>query len=98
MRSFIGIIALPLLLAAGTADAQVDQKSKGKAAMAAPSVLPGSADQSPEDIRVRGRQWFAQCMADWDAATHMSKKDWGRTCRRVAFERTKFLMDDRGKK
>jgi hypothetical protein len=28
---------------------------------------------------------------DWDAGTHMTKKDWERTCGRLAQERTKFV-------
>ncbi|MBX9590764.1 MAG: hypothetical protein K2X43_15755 [Hyphomonadaceae bacterium] len=27
---------------------------------------------------------LASCLAMWDRKTHMSKQDWGRTCRRVA--------------
>jgi predicted DNA-binding protein (MmcQ/YjbR family) len=35
---------------------------------------------------------FDQCMKDWDASTHMTKRDWERVCRRVATDRTKFRM------
>jgi hypothetical protein len=49
--------------------------------------------ETPEQIKERGRAWFRQCMEDWDIATHMTKVEWERTCRRVATERTKFLMD-----
>src|SRR4029453_911727 len=33
---------------------------------------------------------FDQCMKDWDATTHMTKRDWERVCRRVATDRGKF--------
>lgn len=33
---------------------------------------------------------FDQCMKDWDASTHMTKRDWERVCRRVATDRGKF--------
>jgi hypothetical protein len=47
---------------------------------------------TPEQIRKRGADWLAQCLQDWDAATHMTKKDWQRVCRRVAGERINELI------
>ena len=35
---------------------------------------------------------FTQCMADWDASTHMTKGDWNRVCRRVVGDRVRFKM------
>ncbi len=29
------------------------------------------------------KELMAQCMRDWDAATHMTRQEWARTCRRV---------------
>lgn len=46
----------------------------------------------PEQIRKRGAEWLAQCLQDWDAATHLTKKDWQRVCRRVAGERINELL------
>jgi hypothetical protein len=34
-------------------------------------------------------------LQDWDAATHMSRKEWEVTCQRVANERGKFLLENR---
>jgi len=54
-----------------------------------------SSPNSPvtsEQIRKRGADWLAQCLQDWDAATHMNKKDWQRVCRRVAGERINELI------
>ena len=35
---------------------------------------------------------FTQCMADWDATTHMTKGEWNRVCRRVVTDRVRFKM------
>jgi hypothetical protein len=58
---------------------------------------------SAEEIRSCGEAWFKDCVKDWDSATHMSKQDYARTCRRVVQNRIKFLIDqnrseDAGKK
>ena len=34
-----------------------------------------------------------ECMKQWDRTTHMTKKEWETTCRRVAKERIKYLRD-----
>jgi hypothetical protein len=52
---------------------------------------PSAADV--KEIEARGAVYFEQCMRDWDAATHMTKQEWSRTCRRVADERMKFLRE-----
>jgi hypothetical protein len=61
-----------------------------------PSVLaatPKSAERdTPDQIRKRGADWLAQCVKDWDAETHMTKKDWQRVCRRVAADRINELI------
>jgi hypothetical protein len=36
--------------------------------------------------------YFKDCMKDWDDATHMTRKDWERTCRRVTNDRARFRM------
>jgi hypothetical protein len=38
-------------------------------------------------------QYFETCMKDWDRATHMSKAEWSRTCRRLADQRAKFRVE-----
>jgi len=40
---------------------------------------------------------LAQCLRDWDAATHMTRQEWARTCRRVVGERAQFTGDQGGK-
>jgi len=40
---------------------------------------------------------LAQCLRDWDAATHMTRQEWARTCRRVVSDRAQFMDDRDGK-
>ena len=53
---------------------------------------PGSIIETPEQLRKLGAEWRKQCLQDWDAATHMTKHEWQRVCRRVAEERTNALI------
>jgi len=53
---------------------------------------PGNVDQTPEQLRTLGTEWLKQCLQDWDAATHMTKKEWQTVCRRVSDERTNALI------
>jgi hypothetical protein len=97
-------LCLGVLVVCGAAYAQTnDQPNPAPAPkdLAAPApkdlttaTLPkvGSRD-TPEQIKERGKAWFQQCMQDWDTATHMTKTEWERTCRRVSLERTKFLIE-----
>jgi hypothetical protein len=48
---------------------------------------------SAEEIRSCGEAWFKDCLKDWDSATHMSKQDYARTCRRVVDNRVKALVE-----
>jgi hypothetical protein len=97
MRLFVSILSALFILASGKVDAQVD-RPRTKVMTPAYGALPNPSAQTPDEIRARGRHWFTQCMADWEIATHMTKKEWERTCRRVAIERTKFLIDEQGKR
>jgi hypothetical protein len=36
---------------------------------------------------------LTQCLRDWDAATHMTRQEWARTCRRVVSDRSQFIRD-----
>jgi hypothetical protein len=60
-------------------------------------AAPPKAERKPspdrvKEIEARGAEYFAQCMKDWDPATHMTKEEWARTCRRVRDDRVKFLL------
>lgn len=57
------------------------------------SSLTKQTKQAPADSRAEARdaeQYFTKCMTDWDAATHMTKQEWAKTCRRVSINRAKF--------
>jgi hypothetical protein len=63
------------------------------------AVLVQNADRAAKikEISERGSKYFAECMQLWDPETHMTKKEWEQTCRRVTDERTKFLRDQLNK-
>ena len=90
MRMLLCICGLSAAIAQGAAYAQSDGQSTAASVAAARATLPNSGEK-PEQLRARGRAWYARCMQDWDAGTHMTKNDWERTCRRLALERTKFV-------
>ena len=48
------------------------------------------AKKTPAEIRKISDEHVRQCMRDWDAATHMTKKEWERTCRRLAHDRVNW--------
>jgi hypothetical protein len=62
------------------------------------AAKPKPDPKKPEqDKRALAATYFKQCMQDWDAATHMTRKEWERTCRRVVDGRMKFMLDQMGK-
>ena len=65
----------------------------------AQSVSPPSSptEKSTKDTQEINKQiayWLTTCLQDWDAATHMTRKEWRITCNRVAAERGKFLREN----
>ena len=86
MRRLLIAISLLWGVADGVALAQSTVKPKLEA--------PGKDDtQSTTQLRKRSDEYFAQCMRDWEVATHMSKQDWAKTCRRVVDGRVKFMQE-----
>jgi hypothetical protein len=67
----------------------VDAASGGRAARDPPRVR----EEVPDDIAKRGAEYLQNCMQDWDAATHMTKQEWSRTCQRVVKDRVQFLLE-----
>jgi len=86
MRRLFLVGAAILVAACGVASAQ-SNKSEAPAGPVVPE-----AQLSPAEIRERGAQYLADCVNDWDKGTHMSKKDWTRTCRRVVQRRIDFML------
>jgi len=58
---------------------------------------PKTTTTPPTETRAKSDSYFKQCLDDWDAATHMTKVEWQRTCRRIADERSKFMAEQMGK-
>jgi hypothetical protein len=59
-----------------------------------PNARPQSEDGvSSAQLRELSDRYFAECMKDWEVATHMSKEEWTSTCRRVVDGRVKFLLE-----
>jgi hypothetical protein len=50
-------------------------------------------DVSSTELRKLHDEYFATCMQAWDAATHMTTKEWAHTCRRLAKERVKYRLE-----
>src|SRR5262245_19556882 len=88
------VYVLVLYLAAESAFAKSIAQPKS------PTPQPSSStDKSAKDIqeiKERVAFWLMTCLTDWDAATHMTQKEWRTTCTRVAAEREKLLLQDPG--
>lgn len=79
---------LPLLLGAGSALAQTG------ALPSAPAPASPKATMSPGPPAKGGADdAVAECMRLWDAATHMSKQEWSRTCRRIQTRLDSLKLD-----
>ena len=89
----IGHLALPLLIMACAVGAQAQSAAQPKSETATGTVPKADCRGTPESIRACGEAWFKDCLKDWDSATHMSKSDYARTCRRVVDGRVKALTD-----
>src|SRR5690349_6550493 len=93
MQTSASVCAILLLLGCGAASAQSDTGSKRSAAPASKGVGTRALGHD-EALRTRMHTWYEDCRKGWDRSTHMTKKDYERTCRRMANERGKFLHDD----
>lgn len=89
--------SLSLILTDGTARAQSSPPSKSATSSTAVQI-PTTIDQmtlgrtnSSDQERIAA--YLAQCLRDWDAATHMTKPEWARVCRRVVDSRVKFRLE-----
>jgi hypothetical protein len=78
--TFTGVFAVMMVLANAQAVAQSNRPATKSA-------------QELQEIDQRVAEWLKTCLADWEAATHMTKVEWRTTCQRVSAERRKFLID-----
>jgi hypothetical protein len=100
MRTIL-IVAFSLCWMAGAAFAQTTQPPSSKATDASPAagkkkgrLKGGDAAEKelpPPDGKVV-RDAYASCLEIWDPATHMTRREWDRACRRVA-ERLREVKD-----
>lgn len=88
MRVLPTVSLLALLFAIGAADAQSAAPSEG-----APPKSASAATEPVKSLQEQTDAWFKDCKQGWDAGTHMSRKDYERTCLRMAQERIKFMRD-----
>lgn len=58
------------------------------------SSPPTPTRPSAEAIKQLSAEYHADCMKNWDAGTHMTKREWANTCRRVNDGRLKFRLDN----
>ena len=88
-----------LLISLGVGHAQTGDKAgdnAGDKAGGQAGEAPAASSAWPRTLAeadARRKAWFEQCMKDWDKGTHMSKAQWDRTCRRMAEERMKYLLE-----
>ena len=88
MRSIVCLLALCLANASAFAQS-VPTETR--------AATPPPAEKSAKDIEEindRVSSWHADCLQDWDAATHMTQTEWRVTCDRVAAERRTQLLQD----
>jgi hypothetical protein len=92
----IFITLLTIVLGAGAVLAQAGAPPPAASSPASPKAAapasPGSPAKTPttpstrddkKTEKARAKENIAECMRLWDAATHMSKQQWARTCERI---------------
>ena len=57
------------------------------------SIAAFAQDDSSGKFRGLFAEYFETCMKDWEKGTRMTKKEWSRTCRRLANQRVKFRLE-----
>jgi hypothetical protein len=105
MRVLLLFTSLALILTNGAASAQSGSRPGDAVAVpTAPAPQAPNARPKPDGAKPSGElreliaTYLAQCMNDWDAATHMTKQEWARTCQRVVEDRAKFRVQQEQEK
>jgi predicted component of type VI protein secretion system len=88
LPSFSLLVAVVLVGTAANA-----QSASQTEAVASPPPPAAASKEPVKDIQAQTEAWFKDCKQGWDAATHMSRRDYERTCLRMAQERIKFMRD-----
>ena len=61
-------------------------------ALCAPGMPTALAQALTVEEQQLAEIYFNECAKDWDTATHMTRVEWERTCRRVATDRVRFKI------
>jgi len=77
------ITFLSLVLNAGGVLAQAGTPTPGASSPAAAPATPKTPAADDKAAKARAKENIADCMRLWDAATHMTKQQWARTCERI---------------
>ena len=84
-RLAIGLIIVALIVI-GLTNPSGAQMNRG----ARTESTPSSPEQQDSNAALFGR-----CLQDWDAGTHMTKKEWSGACQRLLIERGDYLPKQR---
>ena len=90
-RLAIGLVIVALIVIGLTnpSGAQMNRSAKTES-------TPSSPEQQVSSAALFGNAaLFGRCLQDWDAGTHMTKKEWSGACQRLLIERRDYLPKQR---
>jgi hypothetical protein len=92
------VLALACVAARSEPEAQIDETLPPSLVVLPTVPQAAKTDAKPAAGRSGASETddLGQCLHDWDRATHMTRQEWARTCRRVAANRIKFLREQSG--
>jgi len=70
------VCSLAVGLSGGMALSETGQRSKNPSPLLI--AAEGTSQQGSQSVGDRIAQWLKTCLEDWDAATHMTRNEWGR--------------------
>jgi hypothetical protein len=96
LLSILGVFKAPAQAVDQGSAPPISQLPVQVAEQGSTSTKPDDAkpDNSTPGVEKRqgwGNQSIENCMAMWDAGTHMTKSEWRRTCEGIAKERAPYL-------
>jgi hypothetical protein len=96
IRVLLVVGSLSLILSDGTAGAQSSKSAPlSPPAQTPPTPIdPTKPDRTKKSDQELVAEALAQSLKDWDAATHMTKQEWARVCRRVVDNRAKYYREE----
>ena len=94
MPTFPSACALALLLTCVGASAQSDTQSRRPHTSPSKGVGASVIGRYEDYLHARVTAWYEDCRKGWNAKSHLSERDYERTCLQMARERIKFLDDE----